>query len=178
MNTNSTTRDHYDQAREHYERAELVEAIPHYSRVIELSSDSWYLFRAHIDRGDCYWKLADATDAPEGALQLALADYQQATPHRPDSAASYVGLGLVYESLGDYAAALDALDHAITVNPSSVDAYINRGILKEERLGWFESAIEDYDRGIELLIAAEDEHPAYIDRIRARRSSLIAKAAR
>ena len=58
----------------------------------------------------------------------------------------YFYLGLVSE---DYKEKLKYYNKAITANPDYADAYINRGLVKNE-LKDYDGSIEDYDRAIEL----------------------------
>ena len=58
----------------------------------------------------------------------------------------YFYLGLVSE---DFKEKLKYYDKALTANPDYADAYINRGLVKNE-MGDYDGSIKDYDKAIEL----------------------------
>jgi tetratricopeptide (TPR) repeat protein len=68
-----------------------------------------------------------------GQLQDARAAYQRAIAATPETAVLYRELGIVERRLGDAAAALEQLNHAVTLDPSDAVALAQVGELLEER---------------------------------------------
>ena len=98
-------------------------------------------FFAHNQRGADYDKL--------GQYQLAIEDYNEAIPLKPDLAETYNRRGNVYDKLGQYQSAIEDYNEAIRLKPDLVGAYNNRGNLYD-KLGQYQLAIEDYNEAIRL----------------------------
>ena len=75
---------------------------------------------------------------------------------RPRSRArAYVGWGIVYGEAGQLDQAIERFTEAISLDPGTIDAYVNRA-LANSKLGNFEAAIADFDTSIEKLEKAGD----------------------
>jgi tetratricopeptide (TPR) repeat protein len=57
-------------------------------------------------------------------------------------------LAIEFDNVGDFQSAMNNFDKAIDLNPGYVDAYVNRGNLKAQRLNNFGGAIQDYLQAI------------------------------
>ena len=78
-----------------------------------------------------------------GEFNLALQEWNQYLDSYPDDAAGLSNRGNVRLVLGDVKGSIDDQDKAISLNPSEIDPYINRGIA-EEALGLWSKAKKDY----------------------------------
>lgn len=96
------------------------------------------------DKSKAMRKLSNALNANdiESAKKIIETDVKRHLPKHE----YYFYLGLVTE---DYKEKLKYYDKAIKNNPEYTDAFINRGLVKNE-LNDFEGSIKDYDRAIEL----------------------------
>ena len=56
----------------------------------------------------------------------------------------YNNLAIEYDNIGDFQNASSNFDKAVNLNPEYVDAYVNRGNFKAQRLNNFGGAIKDY----------------------------------
>jgi tetratricopeptide (TPR) repeat protein len=63
---------------------------------------------------------------------------------------AYFTRAYVYEQLREFRQALNDYNQAITLNPQSADAYINRGYLKVGKLNDSQGALADYNQAITL----------------------------
>ncbi len=84
-----------------------------------------------------------------GALQNALADYDQAIALDPKDSYSLYNRGLVYERLGDRGSAIVAYSDALELRPDDADAYVNRGLIYLDR-SRYDEAVADFTRAHEL----------------------------
>ena len=78
-----------------------------------------------------------------GKFNLALQEWNQYLDSYPDDAAGFSNRGNVRLVLGDVEGSIDDQNKAISLNPSEIDPYINRGIA-EEALGLWSQAKKDY----------------------------------
>ena len=78
-----------------------------------------------------------------GKFNLALQEWNQYLDSYPDDAAGFSNRGNVRLVLGDVKGSIDDQNKAISLNPSGIDSYINRGIV-EEALGLWSQAKKDY----------------------------------
>lgn len=75
---------------------------------------------------------------------------------RPRSKArAYVGWGVAYGEAGDLDQAIERFTEAISLDPSAIDAHVNRA-LANSRSGNFDDAIADFDIAIEKVERAGD----------------------
>jgi tetratricopeptide (TPR) repeat protein len=72
-----------------------------------------------------------------------------------------VNRGILYNHMGDYAAAIDDFEAALDLLPNFPEAYINRGNALFYS-GQIEQAIADYDRAIQRK--SGKQHTAYFNR--------------
>ena len=75
----------------------------------------------HVDMG---WKFL-----LNGRPQAAMAAYREALRHYPNSATTYVGMGIALKSLGDVEQAKQAIQHALELNPHLSSALVHLGYL-------------------------------------------------
>jgi len=85
-----------------------------------------------------------------GEFNLALKEWNVYLDHYPDDAAGFSNRGNVRLVLGDLEGSIDDQNKAISLNPSEIDPYINRGIA-EEALGLWSQAKKDY-----MLVISKD----------------------
>ena len=78
-----------------------------------------------------------------GKFNLALKEWNQYLDSYPDDAAGLSNRGNVRLVMGDLKGSIDDQNKAISLNPSEIDPYINRGIA-EEALGLWSQAKKDY----------------------------------
>jgi tetratricopeptide (TPR) repeat protein len=84
--------------------------------------------------------------------QQAISDKNKSISLDPNDAVPYVGLGNIYNEVGQYDLAVENESKAISLNPSSEDlmaAYLDRGnaYINKNR---FDQAIADYDKAISI----------------------------
>ncbi len=82
-------------------------------------------------------------------IQEALAAFQQAKEHNPDSTLVFYWLGRAYERLGPVQAALEAHERALFLDPTNVGSHVGLGILYFDQLHDYEAAIEAFQSGLE-----------------------------
>ena len=92
-------------------------------------------------REDLFKKALDLSS--RGEFNLALQEWNRYLDSYSDDAAGLSNRGNVRLVLGDLEGSIDDQNKAISLNPSEVDPYINRGIA-EEALGLWSLAKEDY----------------------------------
>ena len=78
-----------------------------------------------------------------GKFNLALQEWNRYLNSYPNDAAGLSNRGNVKLVIGDVEGSIDDQDKAISLNPSEIDPYINRGIAKEA-LGLWSQAKKDY----------------------------------
>ena len=78
-----------------------------------------------------------------GKFNLALEEWNDYLDSYPDDAAGLSNRGNVRLVIGDIEGSIDDQNKAISLNPSEIDPYINRGIA-EEALGLWSQAKKDY----------------------------------
>ena len=125
-----------------HQRGNLDDAIPYYTKVIELNpADTSVAAPAYYNRGLAYYDKRE--------VKRAIADYTRAIELNPNFDAAYYNRGLVYSELRDYNSAIVDYTRAIELNPNFDAAYNNRGLAYAE-LRDYNSAINDYNRAIEI----------------------------
>jgi len=115
--------------------------------------------------------------ADEGALRLCATALANGAMDRHDEAATYINRGVIYMSRSDFVSARGDFEHAIAVDPSLGEAWVNRGavniidkryqdgvsdISKGLTLGTEEPAKAYYNRGV-AYEGLDDEKSAYLD---------------
>ena len=93
----------------------------------------------------------------KGEFQKAIDKYHEALEIYPEHYGAWFNLGNLYVAYEDFYSATEAYARAITLNPDFVLARMNYGIISTEKLGNFDSAIEQYDKILEIR-----KKPAYI----------------
>ena len=78
-----------------------------------------------------------------GKFNLALQEWNSYVESYPDDAAALSNRGNVKLVMGDVEGSIDDQNKAISLNPSEIDPYINRGIAKEA-LGLWSQAKKDW----------------------------------
>ena len=78
-----------------------------------------------------------------GKFDLALQEWNKYLDSYPDDAAGFSNRGNVRLVIGDVEGSIDDQNKAISLNPSEIDPYINRGIA-EESLGLWSQEKKDY----------------------------------
>jgi len=92
-------------------------------------------------REDLFKNALDLTSS--GEFNLALQEWDRYLASYPDDAAGLSNRGNVRLVIGDVEGSIDDQNKAISLNPSEIDPYINRGIA-EEALGLWSKAKKDY----------------------------------
>jgi serine/threonine protein kinase len=95
----------------------------------------------------------------KGDTEKALAELADLVRIAPDDAESYLTIGNVHCSLGNYGAAIEAYTQAIRLAPNDPRAYSMRGEAYT-RAGRHELAIKDHDRAIELALQKSPPRPS------------------
>ena len=85
-----------------------------------------------------------------GEFNLALQEWNSYLDSYPDDAAAFSNRGNVRLVVGDVEGSIDDQNKSISLNPSEIDPYINRGIA-EEALGLWSQAKKDY-----LFVISQD----------------------
>ena len=92
-------------------------------------------------REDLFTNALDLSSS--GKFNLALQEWNQYLDSYPDDAAGLSNRGNVRLVIGDAKGSIDDQTKAISLSPSEIDPYINRGIA-EEALGLWSQAKKDY----------------------------------
>jgi tetratricopeptide (TPR) repeat protein len=82
-------------------------------------------------------------------MQKAINYYKKGLALYPKHYGAWYNLGNIYVAYEDYEAALDSYAQAFTHNPKMMIARMNYGIISSEKLGDFDSALEQYQKVIE-----------------------------
>ena len=101
-------------------------------------------------REDLFQNALDLSSS--GKFNLALQEWNQYLDSYPDDAAGFSNRGNVRLVLGDVKGSIDDQNKAISLDPSEIDPYINRGIAKES-LGLWSEAKKDYMFVISLAVS-------------------------
>lgn len=125
---------------DYYEMGEYAQALPDYTRAIELTHD---YAEAFYRRG--------FTFIQKQAYDEAITDFTEATRLEPQHPLGYFALGIAYSSKPDpnYDQAISNLDEAILLNPNFVDAYYTRGLAYAGKQN-FDQSMSDFAKVIEL----------------------------
>ncbi|MCZ6628161.1 MAG: tetratricopeptide repeat protein [SAR324 cluster bacterium] len=85
----------------------------------------------------------------DGKYQEALAEFDIQLQVAPLSTKGQLGRGLALMGLGEFNAALQAINYAIDLKPDFAAAYANRGIL-HDKMSRHEQALQDYRKALKL----------------------------
>lgn len=138
MNTIEQAKSYSQQAIRLCENEKYEEALPLFSRAIDLLPGQAPLF---FNRGRAYYKLQ--------RFQEAITDYTEAIGIEPNNAELYSARGLTYHQTEQQPECLADLDRAVRLEPENPYRYSSRAFLKA-RIGMVMSAMEDYQKAIEL----------------------------
>ena len=144
-----TEEDYFKRGAQAIDKANWVEAIEAFSKVIVHDSNN---ATAYNCRGIALGRL--------GRYEEAIVDCDKAIELEPNNAATYTNRGVVKQELGRYQEAIVDHDKAIKLGLNDAKVYYNRGIPKQE-LGRNQEAIADYGKAIEI---APDYAVAYNNR--------------
>jgi tetratricopeptide (TPR) repeat protein len=99
-----------------------------------------------------------SSHAALGEFPQAVADLSRAIELDPAQAVYYSNRARVYTILKDYEKAVADFDAAIYLNPEDYDSYLQRAILKADKLRQHDAALLDYNRAIELRPSSADAY--------------------
>lgn len=85
-----------------------------------------------------------------GRAEEAIEDLSEALKIQENFALAFDARGKAYDDIGDLDQAIADYTNAIAANPMLVVAYFNRGYVYASGKGWYQRAIFDYNRAIEL----------------------------
>ncbi len=119
-------------------KGSYLEAIPEFTKAIELKPDLW---DAWWDRGVAYAKL--------GKLDESIADYSKPTEMVPQNPIAWINRGGAYCDLRQWDKALADDTQAIGLDPTLAIAWNNRGFAYQQ-LGQWKEALVDCSKAVEL----------------------------
>lgn len=107
---------------------------------------------------DLQHRLQEArAEVDEGNALKAVEIYNSILNQVPREFKARIGLGLVYESLGEYQKAADEYNKVIKLQPNNVEAHYNLGAVCWE-MGMIDTAQEEFKKALELDPACADAH--------------------
>ena len=95
------------------------------------------------------WNLLGASSSKLGMLDEAIDAFKKTILLKPDYAAAYNNIGIVFKDQSKLSEAIDAFKKAISLKPHYAEAYNNMGIALKDQ-GKFEEAINAYKKSILL----------------------------
>ena len=116
----------------------------------------WYKRQVHKLQGMYYVAKGDKF-LRKTQFQNAINEYRHGLDLYPEHYGAWFNLGNIYVVYEDYYSSIDAYKEAIKYNPNYVLARMNYGIVSAEKLGDFDSAIEQYNKIIDI-----QKKPVYI----------------
>ena len=116
----------------------------------------WYIRQIHKVQGIYYVAKGD-NYLRKTKFHKAINEYKHGLELYPEHYGAWFNLGNIYVVYEDYYASIDAYAQAIKYNPNYVLARMNYGIISAEKFGDFDSAIEQYNKVIEI-----QRKPVYI----------------
>jgi len=134
-------------------------AIRDCDEAIRLNDES---HRAYFFRGSANFLLGNKSNSKK-YKQLAMHDFSKAIELHPDFVEAYAARSAVAGSLGKFDEALADANQAIQHGPGYAVGYLNRGHVLRERRD-VASALQDFDRAIELSRNTPDAPEAYLAR--------------
>ena len=138
---------------------QLQEAIPVYTRIIELNQN---IPEAHVCLGSIYLALSK--------FDMAIEKFYSALKLKPDSFEALNNLGIVYRHIGKMKEAIEVFNRAIHLRPDSVDVYYNFATLLldygdlDQALAAYKKTLSINENHIEVhsnLIFALHYHPDF-----------------
>jgi tetratricopeptide (TPR) repeat protein len=101
-----------------------------------------------------------------GAIAIIIFIVNNVNGTDPNKVEMYFTKALSAHNRGDYHEAINILNEAIIYCPTNYQLWNNRGNSKYE-LGWFEEAIKDFNKSIELNSDTEKNMMAYMNKEKA-----------
>ena len=115
------------------------------------------VFGQKVD-ADLQQRLQEArTEVDEGNTLKAVKIYTSILNQEPREFKARIGLGRIYESLGEYQKAADEYNKVIELQPNNVEAHYNLGAVCWE-MGMIDTAQEEFKKALELDPACADAH--------------------
>ena len=125
-----------------HQRGNLDDAIPYYTKVIELDpTNSSVVAEAYYNRGVAYGQ--------KDNYDRAIVDFDEAIGLNPNHILSHYNRGVVYYKKDNYDRAIVDFEKVIDLNPNYAIAYYSRGVVHDKR-GDYDRAIMDLDKVIDL----------------------------
>ena len=109
----------------------------------------WYKKQIHKIQGMYYVAQGDKY-LRKTKFNKAINNYKHGLELYPEHYGAWFNLGNIYVVYEDYYSSIDAYAQAIKYNPNYVLARMNYGIICAEKLGDFDSAIEQYNKIIDI----------------------------
>ncbi|MCK4417393.1 MAG: tetratricopeptide repeat protein [Candidatus Latescibacteria bacterium] len=107
---------------------------------------------------DLQHRLQEArAEVDEGNALKAVKIYNSILNQEPREFKARIGLGLAYESLGEYQKAADEYNKVIKLQPNNVEAHYNLGAVCWE-MGMIDTAQEEFKKALELDPSCADAH--------------------
>jgi tetratricopeptide (TPR) repeat protein len=107
---------------------------------------------------DLQHRLQEArAEVDEGNALKAVKIYNSILNQEPREFKARIGLGLAYESLGEYQKAADEYNNVIKLQPNNVEAHYNLGAVCWE-MGMIDTAQEEFKKALELDPSCADAH--------------------
>ncbi len=138
-----------DATNRHNESMELFDSVTD-----DASFEAWAkwtgsLRAKHPENAPVLYLSADAK-RHIGKVKEAIEDLSKALLIEENFALAFDARGRAYDDIGDLDQAIADYTNAIAANPMLVVAYFNRGYVYASGKGWYQRAIFDYNRAIEL----------------------------
>jgi superkiller protein 3 len=138
-----------------------IDAPPARAALVHAGLAALYDQQGDVTNETAQWKLVLAAHPGDPAAERALADLQMKQKDYADAAKAYDHLaatihnddsletarGLAHESIGEHALAAEALQLAVTINPSNAVAWNDLGVARE-KLGNRKAAIAAYRKAV------------------------------
>ncbi len=169
---NKTAQDYFDEATNLCQNKKFKEAIPLFSKAIELDASN---LKFRYDRAKAYFKLGELstsildfnflieTEPTNGFFlseravafhlnkqnDLALVDLNKAAEIEPNKPFRYSSRAYIKERMGDLKGAIEDYERCISLDPDDAIAHNNKGLV-EEKLGYAEKSKASFAKADEL----------------------------